>query len=124
MIDDYIVKGSFPNKLKIDTFSYNDLLSVESNRLNTIVAIRDVQFADGAAGAPYSAPAATTNRDLTDCSFSGGIITRTSNYAKFQSFPTPTGSGLLVALYTSYRGAPQLIIRDTSDLHLYNPRCE
>jgi hypothetical protein len=124
MVDDYIVKASFPNIIKIDTFSYNDLTSIDDSKVNTLVAIRDVQFADGDAGAPYSAPTGTTNRNLTDCSFSGGIVVRSSNYAKFQSYPTPIGSGLIVALYTRYRSTPQLIIRDTSDLHFSNPRCQ
>lgn len=124
MIDDYIVKASFPHTIKIDTLDYNDLTSIDDSRVNTLVAIRNAQFAEGDAGAPYSAPNATTNRNLSDCSFSGGIVIRTSNYAKFQSFTIPNGNGTLVALYTRYRTTPQLIIRDTSDVRLYNPRCQ
>lgn len=124
MVDDYIVKATFPNPIKVDTFNYNDLVSVEGSRVNTLIAIRDVQFADGSAGAPFSAPTASTDRQLTDCSFSGGIVVRSSNYAKFQSYATPMGQGLVVALYTVYRGKAQLVIRDTSDVRFYNPRCQ
>ncbi len=124
MVDDYIVKANFPNVIKVDTFDYNDLTSVDPARVNTLVAIRNAQFTESDAGAPYSAPAATTNRNLSDCSFSGGIVVRTSNYAKFQAYPTPKGNGVLVALYTRYRSTPQLIIRDSSDVRFTNPRCE
>lgn len=124
MVNDYIVKANFPNPIKIDTFNYSDLTSIEDSRVNTLVAIRDVQFADGYAGMPYSDPAATSNRELTDCSSSGGMVLRTSNYAKFQSIVTPNGSGTIIALYTRYRSTPQLTIRDTSDVRFYNARCQ
>lgn len=124
MVGDYIVKANFPNPIKVDTFSYSDLTSIEDSRVNTLVAIRDAQFADGDVGKPYTAPTATSNRNLTDCSSSSGIVLRTSNFAKFQSFAVPSGSGVIVALYTRYRSTPQLIIRDTSDVRFYNARCQ
>jgi len=124
MVDDYIVKANFPNTLKVDTFNYNDLTSIEDSRVNTLVAIRDVQFSSGDVGMPYAEASATTNRNLSDCSLSSGIVVRSSNYAKFQSVPVPEGSGLLIALYTRYRSTPQLIIRDTTDVRFYNARCQ
>jgi hypothetical protein len=124
MINDYIVKANFPNPIKIDTFNYNDLTSIEDSRVNTLVAIRDVQFADGIIGLPYAEPGATTNRDLTDCSGSGGMVLRSSNYAKFQSVSLPQGNGVMIALYTRFHTTPQLTIRDTSDVRFYNARCQ
>jgi hypothetical protein len=124
MAEEFIVKANYPNPIKVDTFSYSDLTSIEDSRVNTLVAIRDAQFADGDVGKPYTAPTATSNRNLTDCSSSSGIVLRTSNFAKFQSFTIPNGSGVIVALYTRYRSTPQLIIRDTSDVRFYNARCQ
>ncbi|KAA5534547.1 hypothetical protein F0919_07965 [Taibaiella lutea] len=124
-VGDYIVKATFPNKIKVDTLSYSDLKvpGQNVNRLNTLVAIRDVQFADADAGVPYAPPTATFNRSLATCSASGGIVVRSSNYANFQPILTPTGQGVIVGLYTRYDDAAQLIIRDTTDVRMYNPRC-
>ncbi|MFA6056818.1 MAG: DUF5689 domain-containing protein [Taibaiella sp.] len=123
MIGDYIVKANFPNVIKVDTFDYADLSSIEDSRLNTLVALRNVQFTDGDAGIPYTPPTASDSRNLTDCS-SSDIEVRTSNYAKFQSFLTPKGNGVIVGVYTRYRNTPQIIIRDTSDVRFYNARCQ
>jgi hypothetical protein len=124
MVDDYIVKADFPHKIKVDTFDYNDLTSIESSRVNTLVAIRNVQFESSSMNMPYADPTATTNRYLSDCSQASGLLVRTSNYSKFQPVLTPQGSGTIVALYTIYKTTPQLIIRDTADVMLYNARCQ
>jgi hypothetical protein len=124
-VSEFIVKANFPNAIKVDTLTYNDLKVPGQNvsRLNTLVAIRDVQFADADAGVPYAPPTATFNRSLATCSASGGIVVRSSNYANFQPILTPTGQGVIVGLYTRYDDAAQLIIRDTTDVRMYGPRC-
>lgn len=124
-INEYIVKANFPNVIKVDTLTYSELKTPGQNaaRLNTIVAIRDVQFADADAGVPYAPATATFNRALATCSASGGIVVRSSNYANFQPILTPTGKGVIVGLYTRYDDAAQMIIRDTTDVRMYEPRC-
>jgi len=124
-VGDYIVKANFPNAIKVDTLNYSDLKVPGQNvsRLNTLVAIRDVQFADADAGVPFAPPTATFNRSLATCSASGSIVVRSSNYANFQPILTPTGNGIIVGLYTRYDDAAQLIIRDTTDVRMYGERC-
>lgn len=124
-INNHIVKANFPNVIKVDTLTYNDLKTPGQNvaRLNTLVAIRDVQFADADAGVPYAPATATFNRALASCSASGGIVVRSSNYANFQPILTPTGKGVIVGIYTRYDDAAQMIIRDTTDVRMYGERC-
>lgn len=128
MADNFIVKANYPNPIKVDTFSYDELANAEANgaRLNTLVAIRNTQFTNP--GQPYAAPSGTTNRDLEGCGASGtGIVLRTSNYSRFQPVTTPTGSGVIVGLYTKFvsgsRSTPQLFIRDTTDVRFSGARC-
>lgn len=128
MADNFIVKANYPNPIKVDTFTYDELANASNNtaRLNTLVAIRNTQFVQ--AGQPYAAPNSTTNRDLEGCGATGtGIVLRSSNYARFQPVTTPSGSGVIVGLYTKFvsgtRATPQLFIRDTSDVHFTNARC-
>jgi hypothetical protein len=127
-VSDYIVKATFPNNIKVDTLNYADLgdpaTVANRKRLNTLVAIRDVQFTDADAGAVWAPPSTSQSRGLTTCNPSGkAIIVRTSNYANFQPILTPTGQGYIVGIYTGYDAAAQLVIRDTSDVHFNNPRC-
>ncbi|RQO30929.1 hypothetical protein DBR32_09465 [Taibaiella sp. KBW10] len=127
MADNFIVKANYPNTIKVDTFTYDELANANANgtRLNTLVAIRDVEFANGAYGMPFAAPNATTNRALNGCgAASSGIVVRSSNYARFQPTLTPTGKGVIVGLYTKYNATPQLIIRDVNDLNFVAERCD
>jgi hypothetical protein len=125
MVNDYLVKANFPNPIKVDTLTYAELKDPSANneRLNTLVAIRDVQFADADAGVPYTPATTSFSRSLSNCSSSGGIVVRSSNYAKFQPLLTPTGQGVIVGIYTRYDDYAQLVIRDTSDVRFYNERC-
>lgn len=125
MVGEYIVKANFPNPVKVDTLTYDDLKNPSMNiaRLNTLVAIKDVQFADADAGVPYTPPSSSFSRNLATCSASGGIVVRSSNYAKFQPILTPMGKGVIVGIYTRYDDYAQLVIRDTSDVKFYEERC-
>ncbi len=82
--------------------------------------------------ADTSANKGTQNIDVQSCSgTSSKIIIRTSGYSNFAGVKLPQGNGAVIALYTvfasnaSFNNNPtkQLIIRDTSDMKLYNARC-
>ncbi|HTO14834.1 MAG TPA: DUF5689 domain-containing protein [Edaphocola sp.] len=126
MADEYIVKANYPNPIIVDTFTYDQLANVAGadKYLNTLVAIKEVQFAEGSYGVAYAQANSTTNRVLNGCdAATSNIVVRTSNFAKFQPAKTPTGSGTIVALYTKFNTTPQLFIRDTSDVVFKPERC-
>lgn len=65
----------------------------------------------------------TVNVDIQNCS-GERILFRNSAYANFASLPVPTGNGSITALYTVFNTTKQLLIRDTSDVKFYGPRCD
>lgn len=128
IIDDYVVKASFPNSLMIDTVTLQQLVDPSTTKqyLNKIIAIKRVEFADVAIRLPFADPSAinsATSRKLQECSSPATVDLRTSGFAKFQPELTPDGSGILVALYTRYNDFAQLTIRNTADVSFSNPRC-
>ncbi len=124
--DNFIIKANYPNNIPVDTFDYAEVSNpaVVGHLLNRVIAIRNVEFATGSYGVPYAQASATTNRNLSSCGGGSGIVVRTSNYARFQPVKTPTGSGVIVGLYTKYNTTPQLILRDTSDVQFGAQRCD
>lgn len=129
MADNFVVKANYPNNIKVDTLNFDDLSNVSGNaaRLNTLVAIRNVQFTENNADVTYAAANATTNRRIEGCGAATNSVDfaiRTSNYSRFQPVKTPTGSGVIVGIYTKFNAQPQLIIRDTSDVKFGALRCD
>lgn len=127
-VDNYIVKANYPNPVVPDTFTLEELQNPANaaNRINTLVAIRDVEFVDDAVDVPFaeiSSLASATSLNFKNCN-DARMILRTSGFAKFQPVKTPGGRGTIVGIYTRFRNTPQLYIRDTSDVHFTNPiRC-
>ena len=91
--------------------------------LNTLVEINNVQFNDATAGGTY-------DTDRTDAFDSNTYITdgtnelaiRTSRYANFAGYNTPTGSGKIRGVLTKYGTGFQLILRTERDVKMENPR--
>lgn len=118
----YIIKANYPNPVVADTFTLAELSNVAGMQahLNTLVAIKDVEFADDAVGATYAqlaSLASATNRTIRDCNGSS-VTLRTSGYANFQPLAIPGGKGIIVGIYTRFNNTPQLYIRDTADVRL------
>lgn len=118
--DQYIVKANYPNPIVADTLTLAELSNPNAmlDHLNTLVAIKDVEFAEDAVGVPYAqiaSLASATNRRINDCNGSS-IILRSSGFARFQPLLTPGGKGTLVGIYTRFRNDAQLYIRDVSDV--------
>lgn len=133
MADNFIVKANYPNAIKVDTFTYDELSNASANsvHLNTLIAIKAIQFTENNAGVPYSAANTSTDRRIEGCSATTNnteFVVRTSNYARFQATKTPAGSGVIVALYTRYvsgtKSTAQLVIRDTNDVQFGSQRCD
>lgn len=124
----YIVKANFPEFYQIDTLTIGQLLDPDQAKqyVNTIVALKDVEFAIEDVGVPYAQPsniASATSLTIQDCQ-GAGIPLRTSGYANFQPVLTPAGKGTMLALYSRYNNTAQLCIRDTNDIWFRQPRCE
>lgn len=128
LVSDFIVKANYPNPVVPDTVTLSQLASPNGAKkyLNTLVAIKKVEFIEDHVGIAYAqlaSLASATNLTVKDCS--GGTITmRNSGFAKFQPYLTPGGNGVLVGIYTRYNNTPQLYIRDTTDVHFTGSRCD
>ncbi len=125
LLNNYIVKASYPNAVTPLNLPLSRLAVTDFSLLNRLVTIDDVEFDSLNVYKKFAdpAPSSGTSRTLKDCNGST-IILRTSGYAKFQPYLTPAGKGSITAIYTSYKGTPQLVIRDTGDIKFYGSRCD
>ena len=125
LFDQYIRKGNINNAVTPINVSVADAYKAKPELFNRLVTINEAQIIDTMAGSIYALPASistATNISLSDCD-SNNITLRTSGYCNFQAYKPPTGKGSITAIYSVYNNTPQLILRDTSDIHLYAPRC-
>ncbi|MBC7606765.1 MAG: hypothetical protein H7199_07415 [Burkholderiales bacterium] len=98
-------------------------LTSNDTYLNTLVELDAVQFNDATAGGTY-------DTDRTDTSDSNTYITdgtnelaiRTSRYANFAGFKTPTGNGKIRGVVTKYNAGFQLVLRTERDVVMNNTR--
>jgi hypothetical protein len=129
--EEHIIKGAIGNAVPDTIVSLDQVRSITSGSANRallgrLITIQGVQFEDSAQ--TYSDPAATSNRTITNCAGSDSrMVVRTSNFASFRGCAVGKGQGKIRGIYTVYQSAtastPQLIIRDTSDVHMYDQRC-
>ncbi len=124
ILENFIVKASYPNTITPKVVSLSEVALGDLTLLNTVITIKDVEFDSTQVYKKYAdpAPSSGTSRTVKSCDGSS-IIIRTSGYAKFQPMLTPAGKGTLTGIYTMYKGTPQLVIRDTSDVKFYGTRC-
>jgi hypothetical protein len=93
-----------------------------------LVQLNNVEFASGYRGVPYANATyeLSSTMIIKDCNENTDSI-YTSGYASFASAVTPSGNGTLVCVAGVYGGSSgvlsQLMIRDTTDLHLTGPLC-
>ena len=86
-----------------------------------LVKISDAQF-EPYEGLTYAEGQSNTNRNIVTCS-GEGIIVRTSGYASFAAEPLPEGRGTLTAIASVYNTTWQMLVRNTSDVKMNDPRC-
>ncbi len=67
----------------------------------------------------------TINHSVNTCpaTFSN-VVLRTSGFAKFAGNAIPELNGTIVGILSYYKGTWQVMIRDTYDVQLTNPRCQ
>lgn len=121
LINDYIVKASFPNTVVPKLVTIADLFSNPTYYLNTLIKLENMEFDASSANVLYSSPNSSTTRSIKDCPFSGTISMYNSSYATFQSATTPSGKGSIIGIFSIYN-TPQFLLRDTTDVSMSDPR--
>lgn len=119
----YIVTAAIATPMPALSINMNDLSKARKDLTNRLIRISDVEIANPDYDNSYAEPAAATSIKLQNCD-GVTILLRSSNYAHFQSYPTPFGKGTINAVYTIYNGVGQLTIRDTGDLQMNAARCD
>lgn len=93
--------------------------ALNESRLNTLIELKDVQFAEAAIGRHYFEESnnvgGATNWNLSDKT-GNQIIFRTSSYAGFAAGSVPEGSGKVRGILTKFGTDYQLMIRSESDV--------
>ncbi len=123
LLNNFIVKASYPHTIKPAEISITDLFSNSHQYANTLVKLSNMQFETASANVPYSAPSSSTNRTITNCDHTAKLVMYNSSYATFQPALTPTGNGTIVGIITLYISTPEFTLRDTSDVRFTDARC-
>ncbi|MFB6342938.1 DUF5689 domain-containing protein [Saccharicrinis sp. FJH62] len=119
--DVFFLTGNYVTPVP-DTLAISQL---SDDNINTLIAIKNVQFADGQAGNATYADAVgqtTQNRTVVEYKTNNTILLRNSGFASFVADTLPEGSGVLVAVYGVFNADQQLFIRDTKDVQFDQPR--
>ena len=126
-IEAHIIRANAGNYVKDTVISLATAKIADPFFYNRLVTIADVEFLDTTKA--YTDPSATTNRYLVNCaatSTTQQLVVRSSNYANFHTFLVPKGHGSVTGIFTVYQTSSktaQIVIRDTSDVKLYDARC-
>lgn len=91
---------------------------------SSLIAIDSVELAAADTAKPFAdyINKETVSHTLRICN-GGSMYLRTSGFASFAAVKTPRGNGRVQGIYTVFGSQQQLVIRDTSDLHLQELRC-
>lgn len=121
LFDRVIIKGGLnqnvlPIKLKIQDL--NDSLQ------SMLVTLTQVEFDHSDTAKPYADAVnrQTIAHTLRTCGI-GSVYVRTSGFAKFATALTTRGHGDITGIYSVFRTQKQLLLRDTSDVHMNGLRC-
>ena len=99
--------------------------ALNESKLNTLIELKDVQFAEAAIGRHYFEESnnvgGATNWNLSDKT-GNQIIFRTSSYAGFANGSVPEGSGKVRGIITKFGTDYQLMIRDENDVVMSGSR--
>lgn len=125
LLSKYLVKGSLNNAVTPVIVTADQLTTaMQDVYQNTLVQLNDVEFATTDSSATYANVPAKLAGDYLLQNCSGPAITlRNSAYATFAGIRLPAGNGTITGIYTVYNSSRQLMIRDTSDVHLTGDRC-
>jgi hypothetical protein len=123
LMPQYVIPASIIGEIQPLTISLKELKVPRVDLVNRLLRIEDVELVHPYVDLFYADPLSTTSILLHDC-MDNQIVLRTSNYARFQSVPTPFGKGAICGIYTLYNGIGQIAIRDTSDVQCGLIRCD
>ncbi|MBK9254184.1 MAG: choice-of-anchor J domain-containing protein [Saprospiraceae bacterium] len=107
-----------PRKVTFSQLSpalYNTLIELENFEFRT--ATPGTTYADNNPDNPLS-----VNHTISNCE-GNELVLRNSGFAEFAGQVVPSGNGSVVAVYSYFRNAAQLFIRETTDLNFTGPRC-
>ncbi len=103
-----------------------NLSDLGAKHFNTLIELEGMQFENVGSNVKYADNTGTTplsiNHNLQNCT-GGKIVLRNSGFADFAGETVPSGNGKLVAVYSYFRNAAQLFIRDVNDLNFTGDRC-
>lgn len=124
VMDKFIIKASYPNPVVPKTVTMIDIFSNPDLYLNTLVKIENVQFEKSSSNVVYSDDVRSSTRVIRDCPYNAKLGMYNSSFSDFRGALTPEGKGSITCILSTYNN-PQLILRDTSDVQLTQPReCE
>lgn len=129
-----ISQNEYKNVLKascvvIDESQLVESVSIEEalndSKLNTLIELNDVEFAEAAIGRHYFEETnnigGSTNWNLRDKT-GNQIIFRTSNYARFADGLVPEGSGKVRGILTKFGSDYQVMVRSEKDVVMNGKR--
>ncbi|MFT3902378.1 MAG: DUF5689 domain-containing protein [Niabella sp.] len=127
IVDSYIVKGSFGNKVTPKVIKISDFNGKATDPLlSTLIQIDNAEFRSQDFSKTYADPTKKTsavNFTVNTCD-EGNIVLRNSSYASFAGIKVPEGNGSLIGVPNIFNGTLQLTIRDTSDVKFTSARCD
>ncbi|RYZ23808.1 MAG: hypothetical protein EOO16_03430 [Chitinophagaceae bacterium] len=124
--DRHVYKGALNQPLAPKVVNVANLTTDrQSIYANTLIEIRNYEFAAADTAKGYADVGAAGNRVARGCSLPAlaNITVRTSNFANFANVSLPNGNGTLRGIYSFFGSTKQLSVRDTSDVQFYGTRC-
>ena len=128
LITKYVVKANYPNVVAPRIIPITQIKTLNASNkkwIGTLIQFDSVEVTQAQAGGPYAQDASIssgTDRTVMDCAGTS-IIMRNSGYSLFRNYPMPTGKGSMTSIMSVYGSTVQMLLRDTSDLKMYAPRC-
>ena len=107
--------------IKVEPFE-TTISQLSTVRLNTLIKINNIEFLNQGETYSDATTQTTLNRTLSTCS-QEEILLRNSGFADFAGTLVPSGKGSIIAIYSIFGTDKQLMIRDTTDVDMKQPRC-
>jgi hypothetical protein len=127
LIGQYVFGGTLNNPVVPKLVTVSQLgTSMSDDNLGTLIQLNSMEFLTADTSKTYADTSAyrnSVNLSVKSCGANSTIIIRSSGYANFAGISAPNGNGTIYAIYTLFGTTKQLLIRDTSDVQLYNTRC-
>ena len=121
LFDRFLVKKEFNNSLLAKTIRLED---ITDSLQSCLIKLDNIEFSVSDTGKSYADAInkLSANRTVKACG-GGSVYIRTGGFANFANAKTPRGNGSITAIYSVFNTAKQLILRDSSDVHMNGLRC-